>query len=39
MAAEEIGAATRAADVECSRCDEEDDDQEIANDSRAADGI
>lgn len=39
MAAEEIGAATGPANVECSRCDKKDDDEKIANDSRAADGI
>lgn len=39
MAAEEVGAAAGPTDIECARCDEKDDDEEIANDSCTADSI
>lgn len=39
MASEEIGAATGAADVKCARGNEKNNDEEVADDSRTADGI
>jgi hypothetical protein len=39
MSSEEIGASTRSTDVECSRRNEEDNDEKVTDDSRASDGI
>jgi hypothetical protein len=39
MASEEIGAATGASDVKCAWGDEKNDDEEVADNGRTANGI